>query len=191
MGIIEKTAQVLSGRKREKSETLIALKRECQERIEEVEKRLTAIDKKDRPGALEQGTRDELIELDREREQLAAEVQQLRTRSRSLHSAIKSAQGAEAVANAKQHRQAMEQAASRVEAARSELDAAVEAAKSLSGQHQQRISLARQAGVDPSPLYLDDFVAERVGRAIHGPSNERQVRGDVLKEARALAKGAA
>ena len=190
--IWEKIGRMLSGDEQPPSEEIAQARREVNARIEDVDKRIAAIDGKgtnsegrptapERRRVMEQGTPEDLAALDREVEALRAERSQLGYRSTRLYNALTAAQAREAVADAKNLRKRAENVASRYEAAQAELEAAKNEARNLVTNLDTTKRQANEHGLDEKPLHLPDDLADRVAAAAVRARHERDVPSEQRK----------
>ena len=174
--IWKKIGRMLNGDEQSPSEEIAEARRQVNARIEEVDKRLAAIDGKgtnsegrptapERRRVMEQGSASDLAALDREAEELKAERQQLSYRSSRLYTEMNAARAREAVADAKSIRKSAEAAASRYESAMAELEAARAEARTLVTHLDTTKRQANEHGLDAKTLHLPGDLAERVAAA--------------------------
>lgn len=189
VGIIERTAEVFSARKRPKADDLARLRKEAQARLESIESRLKIL-QRERPNALERGTAADLRKIDAERAELEAEESQLRARKSALYDELKAARASEAIANARELQRRLRDDVAEVERLRAELAAAnIRLANQVSELRQNQKN-ARETGFDPGKLLLDGATAERVAVAVHGDGSDLATRQSRARLKSELIKGA-
>lgn len=167
--LMQRALAALTGGERMNSEDLQKARAEVQERLAEVEERVKAIapgypETTERRRVLASGSTEDLVNLDREYEQLQAEEKQLRFRQSELAQAVKEARALETIANAKSLHRNLADAVANAEQAQAKAQAAISDAERAAREITSGRQLCKQQGMaaQSDELAVESELARRL-----------------------------
>ncbi|WP_143421390.1 BAR domain-containing protein [Halovibrio salipaludis] len=183
MSILDKTAELLTGKKKQSSADLWAAHQEVQNRLGEIEREVKAIKSRDLEAARETGTAEQVRALESQLEALQSEERTLLARRSRIFKERQNARADEAVRDAAKTKKALNEAVSHAEQLREQLAAAEsEVNRQMTGLREMRQMAGNNAALD-----LDSGLAQRLAFVIVGPGNHRTTVGDRDRLAREFA----